>query len=158
VTGDDGSDVETVDIGRPVGIEVRYDVLKEGWVLVPNLHFFNEQGVYVFVAADYEPGWRGKPRPSGRYTTTAWVPGNLLAEGTLIVGAALSTLRPEIIHFYERDVVAFQVVDSTGASSTRGDYGGTVPGVVRPLLRWTTAFTPGGPSTEAHATPEGARS
>ena len=57
----------------------------------------------------------------------------------MIVGAAISTLDPVRIHFHERDVVAFQVVDSMEGDSARGDFAGHVPGVVRPMLRWTTA-------------------
>jgi lipopolysaccharide transport system ATP-binding protein len=66
------------------------------------------------------------------------IPGNLLSEGTLFVGAAVSTLNPEVIHFYERDAVAFQVIDSIDGNSARGDYAGHMPGVVRPMLQWTT--------------------
>ena len=156
VKGDDGQVLDVVDTRKPVGIEVKYDVLEDGWVLVPNLHFFNEEGLYLFVAADHETPWRGRRRPVGKYTSTAWVPGNLLAEGTLIVGVALSTLTPEVIHFYERDAVAFQVIDSAEGSSTRGDYGGTIPGVVRPLLQWTTlAMSPAPPTGDQAATEGG---
>jgi len=45
---------------------------------------------------------------------------------------------PVVIHFYERDAVAFQVIDSLDGDSARGDYAGPFPGVVRPLLKWNT--------------------
>jgi lipopolysaccharide transport system ATP-binding protein len=32
----------------------------------------------------------------------------------------------------------FQVVDSMDGVSARGDYMGHIPGVVRPMLKWTT--------------------
>ena len=38
--------------------------------------------------------------------------------------------------------VAFTVVDGLTGDSARGDFAGLLPGVVRPLLRWTTAFRP----------------
>lgn len=142
VRDDAGRVTEAVDIRRPVGIEIEYEVLRSGRVLVPNLHFFNEEGVCAFTAADYDPSWRGRPRPEGRYTSTAQIPGNLLAEGTLFVGAALSTMSPVTVHFYEQDAVAFQVVDSIDGDSARGDYAGPMPGVVRPKLDWTTRFEP----------------
>jgi len=44
---------------------------------------------------------------------------------------------PETIHFFERDAVAFQVIDKLEGDSARGDYAGAFPGVVRPLLKWT---------------------
>jgi lipopolysaccharide transport system ATP-binding protein len=38
--------------------------------------------------------------------------------------------------------IAFQVADSLDGDSARGDYGGVFPGAVRPLLKWTTRYTP----------------
>ena len=84
--------------------------------------------------------WQQQPRPAGLHVSTAWVPGNFLAEGTMLVGAALSTLDPVSVHFFERDAVAFQVIDSQDGDSARGAYGGTMPGVIRPLLNWTARF------------------
>jgi lipopolysaccharide transport system ATP-binding protein len=49
---------------------------------------------------------------------------------------------PVHVHFFERDIVAFQVVDSMDGNSARGDYAGPFPGVVRPLLKWTSEFVP----------------
>jgi lipopolysaccharide transport system ATP-binding protein len=141
VRNDAGEVSAAIDIRRPVGIEMEFEVLQEGHILVPNLHFLNEEGVYAFIAAEVDSAWRGRPRPAGRYLAKAWIPGNLLAEGTLIVGAAISTLDPVRIHFFERDAVAFHVVDTTEGDSARGDYGGTFPGVVRPMLRWETSFS-----------------
>ncbi|HMA34035.1 MAG TPA: ABC transporter ATP-binding protein [Chloroflexia bacterium] len=138
VRSEDGSVTEAMDIRQPIGIEMEYEVLTPGQVLVPNYHVFNEEGVYLFVSGDVDPTWRRQPRPAGRYTSTAWIPANLLAEGTILVGAAISTLEPETVHFYERDAVAFHVVDSLDGGSARGDYAGHIPGVVRPLLQWTT--------------------
>ena len=142
VRTEDGQTADAVDIRKPVCIEMEYEVLKKGTVLVPNLHFFNEEGVGIFVAIDQDPAWRGKPRPEGLYVSNAWIPGNFLAEGTIVVGAAISTMSPIQGHFYETDAVAFQVVDSLDGDSARGDYAGPMPGVVRPLLRWTTRSCP----------------
>jgi lipopolysaccharide transport system ATP-binding protein len=94
--------------------------------------------VYAFVIADLEPAWRNRPRPAGRYLSTALIPGNLLAEGTFFVGVAVSTFNPETVHFYERDAIAFQVIDSMDGDSARGDYAGPMPGVVRPMVDWQT--------------------
>jgi lipopolysaccharide transport system ATP-binding protein len=131
----------TIDIRLPVGIEMEYEVIKPGFILNPNYHFYNEEGVCVFVVGDFDPAWQRKLRQKGRYISTAWIPGNLLSEGTLLVGAAISTINPATVHFYERNVVAFHVVDSFSGDSARGDYMGSIPGVVRPLLRWTTQFS-----------------
>lgn len=131
---------EAADIRKPIGIEMEYEVLRPGMVLTPNYHLFNEEGVNVFIAADHDPLWRRRLRPVGRYISTAWIPGNFLSEGTIIVAVALSTFEPIAVHFYERDAVAFQIVDSLDGDSARGDYAGPMPGVVRPLLEWETQF------------------
>jgi lipopolysaccharide transport system ATP-binding protein len=138
VRAEDGTVTSSVDIRRPVGVEMEFEVLKDGHVLVPNYHFLNEEGVCVFGASEHHTKWRREPRPAGRYVSTAWIPGNFLAEGTLIVGAAISTMDPVVVHFFERDAVAFQIIDSLDGDSARGDYGGPMPGVVRPMLQWTS--------------------
>jgi lipopolysaccharide transport system ATP-binding protein len=140
VRNGEGQITDAIDIRQPVGIEVEFEVLQPGHVLVPNLHFFNEEGTFLFIAIDLDPDWRRRPRPRGRYVSTAWVPGNFLSEGTLVVGAAVSTVDPVHVHFFERDAVAFQVIDSLDGDSARGDFGGPMPGVVRPMLRWTTEY------------------
>ena len=78
----------------------------------------------------------------GRYVSTAWIPGNFLSEGSLVVSADIHTHDPVIKHFHEREAVAFQVIDSPDGDSARGDYAGPMHGVVRPLLEWTTQFNP----------------
>ena len=138
----DGRVTDAVDIRRPVGIEIEFEVLQSGYKLTPNFHVFNEQGVNVFITKDVDREWQDRPRPAGVYTSTAWIPGNFLAEGTLLVGAALSTLDPVVVHFFERDAVAFHVIDSLDGDSTRGEYAGRYPGVVRPALEWTTQYKP----------------
>lgn len=139
IRDEQGQVTDAIDIRRPFGVEMEFEVLKPGHILVPNFHFNNEEGVAVFVSSDQDPDWRRTPRPAGRFTSTAWIPGNFLAEGTIVVSAAVSTMDPVTIHFFERDAVAFQVIDSIDGDSARGDYAGPIPGVVRPLLRWTTS-------------------
>jgi lipopolysaccharide transport system ATP-binding protein len=140
VRTEDGQITEVIDIRKPVGIEMEFEVLQPGYVLVPNYHFFNEEGACAFVSSDLDPAWHRHPRPVGSYVSTAWIPGNFLAEGPMIVGVAVSTMDPVTVHFDERDAVAFQVVDSLEGNSARGDYAGHIPGVVRPVLQWTTRY------------------
>ncbi|HMP04614.1 MAG TPA: ABC transporter ATP-binding protein [Gemmatales bacterium] len=139
LVADPGPGLEAVDIRRPVGIEIAFDVLTPGRVIVPNLELFNEEGLCVFVAGDVTSPWRDEPRPAGRHVATAWIPGNFLAEGRFVVGVALSTLDPVRVHAQCREAIGFQVVDGLAGDSARGDYAGPMPGVVRPLLRWEHA-------------------
>jgi len=138
VCGEDGATSSKVDIRRPVGIEITYDVLEGGHVLVPVVHFFNEARLHVFGVLDLEPEWQGRPKSAGRYVSTAWIPGNFLAEGCMIVDADVATLAPFEAHAYEKDVVTVRVFDPMSVDSARGEYTGPFPGVVRPLVRWNT--------------------
>lgn len=143
VRTEDGQIPETIDIGQPVGIEMEYEVLKPGHVLLPNYDFHNEEGVLAFGAVDLDPAWRGRPRPAGRWVSTAWIPGHFLSEGRLFLSCGIGTMDPILTEFYERNVLAFQVIDRLDSNSARGDYVGQFSGVVRPLLKWGTEFRPG---------------
>lgn len=144
VQTEQGEVVDSIDIRKSVGIEMKYEVLKSDYVLMPYYRFFNEEGIIIFVVHDTDVAWRRRPRPAGYYTSTVWIPGNLLAEGMIIVTAGLTTLNPSIHQFFESQVVAFQVVDTLEGDSARGDWGERMRGVVRPLLEWTTEFVPNG--------------
>jgi lipopolysaccharide transport system ATP-binding protein len=138
VCSEDGQTRESFDIRYPIGIEMVYEVIESGYVLVPNLHLYNEEGICVFVASDSSSEWRRRIRPVQQYRSTMWIPGNLLSEGSIVVHAAISTMDPVTVHLFERDAIAFQVVDNLEGASARGDYAGPIPGVIRPLLDWVT--------------------
>ncbi len=137
VVNEDGETAANVDIRKPVGIEMDFEVLQTGHILTPGYRFVNEEGQIVFSSYDPDPLWRRRPRPKGRHLSTAWIPGNFLSEGTMIVSVALQTSFSHTLHFFEPDAVAFHVTDSLDGDSARGDYGGFIPGIVRPLLQWT---------------------
>ena len=144
----DGQSTEKFDIRKPVGLEMEYDVLKPGYKLMPGIMLWNDQGVCLIDSVEYDPAWRGRVRPPGRYRSTAWIPGNYLAEGTMFVSVSLDTMDPLVGQFYERQVVAFSVVDSCEGDSARVDYAGKLRGVVRPLLNWNTVLNPENIQTE----------
>lgn len=146
VRGEGGQVSEAIDIRRAVTVEVEFVVRRPGHHLVPNLHFFNEEGTCAFVSSEVDSSWHLRPRPAGRYVASVRIPGNFLAEGTYVVKAMISTMDPVAVHVEERDAVAFQVIDSFEGDSARGNYGGPFPGIVRPLLRWDTEFVPEGES------------
>jgi lipopolysaccharide transport system ATP-binding protein len=140
VLGAENQVTDSIDIRKPVGIEMEFDVLEPGWTFAASYDFYNEEGLLLFGSLEIDPKWRGKPRMPGRYATTAWVPGNLLSEGTVVVNVELVTTHPLTRHFQERQAVAFHVVDSMDGDSARGDWGGEWSGAVRPMLDWNTRY------------------
>ena len=145
----DGAFDATADIRRPVVLEMTYDVLQPGYAPIPNFHLYNEEGICVFVTADTDPEWRRRPKPVGRYVSRVTIVGDFLSEGTLVVDAAIRTIDPVAVHAHKREAVAFQVVDGIDGDSIRGDYGGALPGVVRPRLLWRTKLQEELPATAA---------
>ena len=119
-----GEVTDAPDISKPIGIEMEFDVLEEGWSFSASYDFYNEEGLLLFGSIETDPEWRNKRRPIGRYATTAWVPANLFSEGTVIVNVELLTVHPLTRHFEERQAVAFHLVDSMDGDSARGDWGG----------------------------------
>ncbi|HKP70374.1 MAG TPA: ABC transporter ATP-binding protein [Pyrinomonadaceae bacterium] len=138
VRSETGELTSSIDIRRPVTIEIQYEVLQSGRVIVPHVQFNNEQGTPIFIAHDWNTGWREREREAGVYTSVVTVPGNFLSEGTVFVTVGAATYRPHLIHFNERDAVTFNVIDSPDADAARGDFAGPMPGVVRPVLDWKT--------------------
>jgi lipopolysaccharide transport system ATP-binding protein len=134
-----GATSESIDIRSPVGIEMAYDVLQPGSAFVPKIDLYNDEGAHVFAAHDVESEWRHRQRVIGSYVSTAWIPGNFLSEGNMMIGVELVSHAPATaIHVQVAKAVVVQVVDRQFKDSARGDFVGPMPGIVRPLLKWTT--------------------
>ena len=138
VRGANGELASSIDIRRPVAVEIEYEVLQAGRVIVPHVQFNNEQGTPIFISHDWNDGWRERERAACVYKSIVNIPGNFLSEGTVFVTVGAATYRPHEVHFNERDAVTFNVVDSPDADAARGDFAGPMPGVVRPVLEWKT--------------------
>jgi lipopolysaccharide transport system ATP-binding protein len=138
VRTEEGEITDVIDIRQPVGIEMEYEVITPGYKLMPHFLFTNQEGIHAFSAHDVDPAWRGRPRPAGKYLSSAWIPGDLLTEGTLFVAAGVQTIDPRIRQFFVSNAVSFQIVELQYAGGARGDSSSYIRGVVRPLLKWTT--------------------
>jgi lipopolysaccharide transport system ATP-binding protein len=139
VVDERGETVESIDVRRRVGIEIAFEVCRRELPLVPGIVLANEQGSAVFSAMDSNPVWR-EPCEPGCYTSTAWIPGNLLNEGPVVVSVALGTFTAggkTIKQASANDAVMFQVFDPGEGGTARGDYPGTWNAPVRPLLDWS---------------------
>ena len=140
-----GETAEVVDIRSRFGIDIDYEVLAPGHQLLVRFALRNESGDILFVSFDQNAEWRSRPRPPGRYLSTAWIPGNLLAEGMHYVSSFITTIKPETQQVGEYSIVAFHVVDTLEGDSARGGIGRQMPGAVRPLLEWSTQYRASAP-------------
>ncbi len=136
---EDGETIDTIDVRRAAGVEIRYRVLRDGPPVFAKLKVYDRQGNIAFNALDIAPHWEETSSP-GFYASTAWIPPNLLNEGKTGIDVALCTLRaPKLLqHAAHYDAVSFYVFDPGDGDSARGRFTGQLRGVVRPLLEWTT--------------------
>jgi homopolymeric O-antigen transport system ATP-binding protein len=139
VVDENGDSTQAVDVRRPVGIEIGFEVLKDGEPLFPKIKLRDGRGEVAFNALDTNERWQ-QPTTPGRYISTAWIPGNLLNEGLLTVDVGICSLGASKlpVHAGASDVVSFHVQDAAEGDSSRGRFGGQLRGAVRPLLEWTT--------------------
>ena len=130
---------DTMDIRRPVYVQIEFDCIEGGHVLMPAFSLCNEEAQIIFCSNDLDPNWLGKERPPGRYIARAEIPGNLLTEGTMVVNTAIWEWEPiRQLEYHVPDAVAFQVIDSLEGDSARGPFQGDIAGTVRPKLNWET--------------------
>lgn len=137
--GEDGKVIESFDITKPIGITMDYEVLKNNTTFTHSINLFNENGVHILSSHDIVSDLRNKPREKGSYSSTMWIPGNFLAEGSIIVSVGIIEQDPFVLHFHELDAVAFNITDPMNGKSARGNYTPAFPGIVRPILNWDTA-------------------
>lgn len=140
VVDESGNIADAVDIRKPIGVQMVYDVVKPDYILMPYFRLRNEEGVIIFSAMDQSKNCNKTPRTPGRYTSTVWVPGNFLSEGTVYVTATMRTTDRRYRPFWASDAVAFNVIDTMEGGSVRGEWAGRLTGAVRPMLDWSTEY------------------
>ena len=137
---EEGDVIDASDVRHPVGIEIGFTLLRAGVPpIFPKIKLHDARRNVLFNALDTGEHWRRSPAP-GDYTSTAWIPGNLLNEGLVtvdvgIVSISAPKLKP---HTGCNDAVSFHVQDPGEGDSAKGEFTGQLQGVVRPLLEWTT--------------------
>jgi lipopolysaccharide transport system ATP-binding protein len=114
-------------IDSTFGVCIEFEVLVDGIKPSPNLHFFNAQGIYCFVAIT-EVDKLNK----GIYKSYTWIPANFLNNQIYRVGIAITSLKDVYVHLYEKEVISFEVIEDK--IERLSEFGGTIPGVIRPYL------------------------
>ena len=120
-------------IDQKIGIEYIYEILNDGHLPLPNIHVFTARGEYAFISSENK---NSKLSKVGIHKAILWIPGNLLNDGTYIIGVALSSPDPVRVHFYEPEALMFEVIEDIG--NRKHDFNQRINGVVRPALNWDT--------------------
>jgi len=139
IVNENGETCGTFDVRKKIGIEITYDVVQSGQILLPNYQVYNQERVHLFTIQDVASDWSRRAKEKGRYTSTAWIPGNLMAEGSFMVNVAIVTYLPNMnVHFNAQEVVSFDIFDPMTGDTARGDFAGKMDGVMRPMVNWET--------------------
>jgi lipopolysaccharide transport system ATP-binding protein len=142
VIDENGRLADSVDIRRPVGIEITFTILRDDVPVFPKIKLIDREGNNAFNTVDTNPLWSERPTP-GDYVATAWIPGNYLNEGLYTVEPGISSLGAlgtnKLVHQARApDAVAFHVYDPGEGDTSKGRFAGQFRGAVRPLLEWTS--------------------
>jgi lipopolysaccharide transport system ATP-binding protein len=132
-----GSPSDPITMRTPLAMEFEFWNLVPGAYLNLNFHLLTEQQTIAFASAPEpanEPVWYGRPFPVGLFRSECSVPGDLLNAGRYYLRVFVGKDSRYVI-FHRENALVFEVHDS---AERRGRSYGTIPGAVRPLLKWTT--------------------
>ncbi|MFC2188307.1 ABC transporter ATP-binding protein [Fulvivirgaceae bacterium LMO-SS25] len=124
-------------VNNDIVVRFDYGVNTSGLTFIQGLSLYNEEDINVFNSHNLEIKREQKTHKLGvRYSVECIIPKNLLNAGRYYVSIALFNPSPFILYFNADRVIEFELVDIFDGSSTRGEYLGSFPGVIRPFLNW----------------------
>jgi lipopolysaccharide transport system ATP-binding protein len=147
-THSDGKAVGTVDIRRPIYVEIQYEILQELPYARVGCRLSTPDGTDVFSSADISnKDWQDRRRGIGRYISRCEIPGNLLNQGIYFVTVGGDIPYVEIL-FHEQNVISFEVEQTGGPGSHDRD---KWVGVICPALSWDVEVCSAAPTVESHS-------
>jgi len=107
---------------------------KVNGIPVPNFHFKTGDGVYAFVVNANDVN----EMVPGKYKARCKIPKCIFNEGVYTIGLAITEYLKNslVVHFYEDNYLTLNVIDPIFENPYRYGYGGSIPGVLRPILEW----------------------
>jgi lipopolysaccharide transport system ATP-binding protein len=130
-----------------IGILTVYQVAERG-IYVPAVGLYSDDGLHILQTVPPKTDVEAYRLSPGRYTSIAWLPKSFLNVGRYSVTVALADPRsaPMRRYYVAPRVASFHTVDPALAhESAKGAMPRDFPGVVRPMLEWTTAREPADP-------------
>lgn len=129
--------INKIYIEKDFGIEITYRVKKTYRSFTHGINIFDQKGIHILTSHDYITAKTRQNVDTGIYKAIAWINGNILADGFYTVSVALMSYNPFEVILHEKDTVSFSILDHFSEDTARGTlYGGYLPGLVRPKLKW----------------------
>ena len=126
-------------LSDPLTMQTPFMVAVECWNLVADahlhitLHLYNAEGIIAFTTGSLDGN---RPMPAGLFRSMCTFPGNLLNSGPHRFVVLVVKNSNAVIYRHESRV-SFDIID---ARERQGAYFGREPGVVQPVLKWTTEY------------------
>lgn len=135
----DQNPIKHIRIDEDFFVEMEYEVLEDGLFLYASIFLRDQLGNTILHSIDssIDPNSDLKQK-KGIYCSKCRIPGNFLNSIVYYVSVSVCTVDPVIVHFSERDILFFNVIDPIYGIPTRPNkYLGSLAGsAVRPLLEW----------------------
>lgn len=134
IVNSSGEITPEISINENAKIVLKYQILQDSnYKFLPNFHFYTADGTCAFITSVEKI----EILPMGIYEAECVLPMNFLNEGAYFVGLAISSFESGVrIHFYEQNILSFNIKDALDGVGRSHGYVGRVPGVVRPQLNW----------------------
>jgi len=134
VRSDEGDAAAPVTMKTPFSIEIEYWNLKPDVQLHITLHVYTEHEIMAFTTGSGRDSASDRPLPMGLFRSVCHVPGGLLNTGRHRFNVLVVKNKSNVIFKYESRV-SFEIVDLDERNLS---WYGREPGVVQPVLQWTT--------------------
>ena len=125
-------------LDEKIGITIGYNVLVQGYKIQSALNFYNSADVNLFDSHESANDSISQVKNVGEYRSTVWIYKNIFNEGIIKVGVALLTQDPFKVYFHDKNALYLSLYEDFEISTTRGEFKGKLPGLIRPKLKWET--------------------
>jgi len=125
-----GQIISKFNLYEEVKVEMVFRVKQKGFSAFPNLHFFNQEDQYVFVAST---SYDSDISLEGIYKTTFIINANTFNTGIFKVGIAITCYPGTSVQFFVNPAITFEVEESN-VELRRYPYTGILPGEFRPKI------------------------
>lgn len=129
---------DSVDIKQEIEIKIIFEISEDDLIVSPGLNVHNEFGDHLFSSHHIGQMLEPKILSKGIYTTSVYLPSNFFSEGMIYFSVALMTYSPFNVIQHLEKIISLTVIDRMDGLSARGIYTGFFPGLVRPILRWSS--------------------
>ncbi|MGQ0828880.1 MAG: ABC transporter ATP-binding protein [Bacteroidota bacterium] len=126
--------IDFTELHKKTGIELTYEVLRDGFMPIPNIHVFTAMQEHAFFSSENNDEKLSK---KGIHKTIMWIPENLLNDTIYSITLSLTSMKPFLkVHSYVPDALFLNAIEDINKRGN--DYNQKIPGILRPKLTWET--------------------